>query len=313
MLASLRRSGVTAVGKYLSSSVSRPLALSSAVTIANVCGVRTLNTQQYTQPKDDLLALREKPESLSYFTGNYKYNDFLIELDALHKQYANWKGAEEKTPIVADSDDLVNAERVPEPTVYSWKLRDKMSQTLQIPLKTSQWRKITLHLNALASLPKPLPEPVVRVLQKYERFDATQQTSVKSKTLDELGRAYAVGRRKESIARCWVVEGEGKILVNGVELSSYFQRPSDCDQVTLPLTATENLENYNVWAVVNGGGSSGQSQAVKLGVGKALLIHNSELKPILRQAGCVTRDPRVVERKKEGQRKARAKYTWVKR
>ncbi|KAF7726187.1 37S ribosomal protein S9, mitochondrial [Apophysomyces ossiformis] len=312
MLASLRRSGVTTVGKYLSSAVSRSLESKGAVAVGNVYAARLLNTQQYSQPKEDLLALREKPESLSYFTGNYKYNDFLIELDALYKQYADWKGAKEATVNTVEPDSALNTETVPEAT-YSWKLRDKMSQTLQIPLKTSQWRKIILHLNALASLPKPLPQPVIRVLQKYERFDSTQQATVKSKTLDELGRAYAVGRRKESIARCWVVEGEGKIMINGTELSSYFQRPSDCDQVTLPLTATENLEKYNVWAVVNGGGSSGQSQAIKLGIGKALLVHNDELKPILRQAGCITRDPRVVERKKEGQRKARAKYTWVKR
>ncbi|CAO3615804.1 unnamed protein product [Cunninghamella echinulata] len=193
---------------------------------------------------------------------------------------------------------------------------------LAIPLKTSQWRKITLHLNQLASLPKPLPNPVQQVLAMYERVDNSsiqqqqqqQDGDIKiKKTLDELGRAYAVGRRKESSARCWVVEGEGKILVNGMELDDYFKQPMDREKVSLPLKVTELDEKYNVWTIVKGGGSTGQADAIKLGIGKALLIHDNELKPTLRKAGCITRDPRVVERKKEGQRKARARYTWVKR
>ncbi|KAI8369289.1 ribosomal protein S9/S16-domain-containing protein [Radiomyces spectabilis] len=258
---------------------------------------------------DDLLTFREKPHSLSYFTGNYKYNDLLIDLDVLYKRHINHKPVEASLPssfVPSGGADATS-------TTYAWKLRDKMSEMLGIPLKTSQWRKITSHLDALASLPQPLPLEVKLVLDTYVRSDTTQEKVAKVRTLDELGRAYAAGRRKESTARCWVVEGEGKILVNGQELDSYFKRPVDREEVTWPLQVTENMDKYNVWVVVNGGGSTGQAQAIKLGIGKALLIHNSELKPTLRKAGCITRDPRVVERKKEGQRKARAKYTWVKR
>ncbi|KAI8331356.1 ribosomal protein S5 domain 2-type protein [Chlamydoabsidia padenii] len=271
--------------------------------------LRTFTTLQPQQPIvfDDILAYREKPDSLSYFTGNYKYNDLLIELDALYKQHSEWK------PTVTDDDAT-------EEKTYAWKLRDKMSEMLAIPLKTSQWRKITLQLNQLASLPRPLPPQVAQVLALYERFDVTKSaaaattTTSKVKTaLDDMGRAYAVGRRKESSARCWVVKGEGKVLVNGVELKDYFKRPVDRDQVVLPLAVTELADKYNVWTLVTGGGTTGQAEAIKLGVGKALLVHDNELKPTLRKAGCITRDPRVVERKKEGQRKARAKYTWVKR
>ncbi|CAO3592418.1 unnamed protein product [Absidia cylindrospora] len=272
----------------------------------------SLQPQKTTAVFDNVLADREKPHSLSYFTGNFKYNDLSIELDALYKQHADWK------PVV-DLDTTT----LPEEKTYTWKLRDKMSEMLAIPLKTSQWRKITLHLNQLASLPRPLPPQVAQFLTIYERLDTSalkqqhqQQQNIDgdvTKALDDMGRAYAVGRRKESSARCWVVEGEGKVLVNGMELQDYFQRPVDRDQVVLPLAVTELAEKYNVWTIVNGGGTTGQAEAIKLGVGKALLIHDSELKPTLRKAGCITRDPRVVERKKEGQRKARAKYTWVKR
>ncbi|KAI9358429.1 ribosomal protein S5 domain 2-type protein [Pilaira anomala] len=248
-------------------------------------------------PQEDILQYREKPDSLSYFTGNFKYNDLLIELDALHKRFSNQNPTEDTT------DDKV----------YSWKLRDKMSELLSIPLTTSQWRKITSHLTALASLPKPLPASVVSILEPYQRFDNAQHKQVKSHSLDEFGRAYAAGRRKESSARCYLVQGEGKILVNGMELDQYFQRSVDRNEVTLPLDVTETKDNYNAWILVKGGGTTGQAQAIKHGLGKALLIHNEAFKPTLRKAGCITRDPRVVERKKEGQKGARAKYTWVKR
>ncbi|EPB92279.1 hypothetical protein HMPREF1544_00848 [Mucor circinelloides 1006PhL] len=266
--------------------------------------------QLQQQQQDDILQYREKPESLSYFTGNFKYNDLLIELDALYKKFEDWKPTDHIKASVPS--DLV---QITDDKAYSWKLRDKMSELLSIPLTTSQWRKITAHLSTLASLPKPLPPSVEKILEPYQRFDASHQNSgeVKSRTLDEMGRAYAVGRRKESSARCYLVEGEGKVLVNGLELDQYFQRSVDRNEVTLPLDVTELKDKFNAWVVVKGGGSTGQAQAIKLGLGKALLIHNSELKPALRKAGCITRDPRVVERKKEGQRKARAKYTWVKR
>lgn len=196
---------------------------------------------------DDLYDIREKPQSLSYFTGNYKYNDLLIDLAELHKRYADWQGDESVDQTVETS---------------AWKLREKMEQMLAIPLKTSQWRKIVHHLNALASLPKPLPEAVERALQPYKRYDANATGAGESsdgvKGLDELGRAYAAGRRKESSARCWVVEGDGQILVNGMPLKNYFQRPIDRDHVTLPLEATQSLEKYNVWTIVSGGGSTGR-------------------------------------------------------
>ncbi|KAI7901101.1 ribosomal protein S9/S16-domain-containing protein [Cokeromyces recurvatus] len=269
---------------------------------------------QHNQQQDDILQYRDKPESLSYFTGNFKYNDLLIELDALYKQFEDWKPETKKIDAELPSE-LAVVKATQNEITYSWKSKDKMSEHLSIPLTTSQWRKIMGHLNMLASLPKPLPPAVANILEPYQRFDATSQDVGNSKirTLDDMGRAFAVGRRKESRANCYLVEGEGKILVNGIELNDYFQRLVDRNEVTLPLDVTETKDKYNAWILVKGGGSTGQAQAIKLGLGRALLIHNSELKPTLRKAGCITRDPRVVERKKEGQRKARAKYTWVKR
>ncbi|OZJ06781.1 hypothetical protein BZG36_00402 [Bifiguratus adelaidae] len=249
---------------------------------------------------DNPLAHKEKPGSVSYFTGNWQYNDLLIELDDMYKQY--------KLESQTRADDSAEAEQ---PT-FSWKLRDKMAETLGFPLTTSQWRKIVNKLNQLVSLPHP-PAALIEELERFSRFDASRAQASSAKKLDDWGRAYALGRRKESSARCWLVRGDGQILVNGESLSSVFKLANDREEILWPLELTDTLANYNAWCLVRGGGSTGQSQAIKLGIAKALLVHQPELKPILRKGGCITRDPRVVERKKPGQKKARAKYTWVKR
>ncbi|KAH9828232.1 37S ribosomal protein S9, mitochondrial, partial [Teratosphaeria destructans] len=123
----------------------------------------------------------------------------------------------------------------------------------------------------------------------------------------------AVGRRKSSRAIVALVEGEGEALVNERSLSDYFGRVHDRESAVWALKATGRLDKYNVWALVKGGGTTGQAEAITLAVAKALLAHEPDLKPALRRAGVVTRDPRSVERKKPGKLKARKMPAWVKR
>ncbi|KAI8977090.1 ribosomal protein S5 domain 2-type protein [Mycotypha africana] len=289
----------------------QPVAASLGVSVTKRFATTVTTGYQAQQDKNDILKERERPQSMSYFTGNYRYNDLIIELSSLYKRFEKWEPVKTTPEVTADN---VDASQEQTQQVYSWKLREKMSETLDIPLTTSQWRKITNHLSALASLPKPLPPAVVKILEPYRRHQVDLASKNKnSQKLDDWGRAYGLGRRKESSASCYLVEGDGKILVNGMELENYFRNINDRNEVTMPLDITELKDKYNAWVLVKGGGTTGQAQAIKLGISKALLVHQSHLKPVLRKAGCVTRDPRVVERKKEGQRKARAKYTWVKR
>lgn len=132
-----------------------------------------------------------------------------------------------------------------------------MSEFLGIPLSTSQWRKIISQLNTLASL-QPLPPAVEAELRQFLRSDEQQQTIAKVRELDDMGRAYGLGRRKESSARCWLVEGEGKMLVNGKELDEYFARLVDREEVLWPFQVTETLGRFNAWCLVQGGGSTGE-------------------------------------------------------
>lgn len=124
---------------------------------------------------------------------------------------------------------------------------------------------------------------------------------------------YGTGRRKSSTARVFMIKGDGKIIVNGLVYDKYFSRQTNCMIVRQPLELTQSLSGFDIKIIVSGGGESGQAGAVKHGITRALIDFNPELKPVLSNAGFVTRDARVVERKKCGLRKARRRKQFSKR
>ena len=126
-------------------------------------------------------------------------------------------------------------------------------------------------------------------------------------------RYYATGRRKYSVARVYMKEGNGSILVNKRNFDDYFTRDSLKMLIQQPLEITGNKDKFDLYVNVSGGGMSGQAGAVKHGIAKALLEYNIELRPILKKTGFLTRDPRVKERKKYGQPGARKRFQFSKR
>ena len=131
--------------------------------------------------------------------------------------------------------------------------------------------------------------------------------------LDFKDSKYATGRRKKSIARVWVKKGSGKIYVNGKHMQDYFKRPVHQILVVRPLNEINASTEYDVKCRVTGGGLSGQAGALRHGISKALSLYDTGLRPALKKIGFLTRDPRMVERKKYGRRKARRAFQWVKR
>ena len=141
-----------------------------------------------------------------------------------------------------------------------------------------------------------------------------EQTEIKVKnTLDNKERAYATGRRKNSIARVWLKRGPGKIKVNGKTVDKYFSRPVLQMIVNQPLNVIQAVDNFEIMATVKGGGLSGQAGAIRHGISKALSLSDQTNRPALKKVGFLTRDPRVVERKKSGLAKARRSYQFSKR
>lgn len=123
----------------------------------------------------------------------------------------------------------------------------------------------------------------------------------------------SVGRRKEAVARIHLSLGNGVIHVNGKELEKYFDRETDRIIVKQPLSATNTAGKYDVNAIVDGGGLAGQAGAMRLGIARALISADPQLKDTLRKGGFLTRDPRSKERKKYGQKGARKRFQWTKR
>jgi small subunit ribosomal protein S9 len=130
---------------------------------------------------------------------------------------------------------------------------------------------------------------------------------------DALGRSYATGKRKDAVARVWIRPGSGKVTVNGKEMNTYFARPVLQMILAQPFSVAGVTGQFDVVATVKGGGLSGQAGAVKHGVSKALQLYDPTLRPALKAAGFLTRDSRVVERKKYGKAKARKSFQFSKR
>jgi small subunit ribosomal protein S9 len=131
--------------------------------------------------------------------------------------------------------------------------------------------------------------------------------------IDEQGRAYATGRRKDAVARVWVKAGSGRVTVNGRDIEVYFARPVSRMVITQPFVVASRVNQFDVHATVKGGGLSGQAGALRHGISRALVAYDPNLRPALKSGGFLRRDPRRVERKKYGLRKARRSFQFSKR
>ena len=145
------------------------------------------------------------------------------------------------------------------------------------------------------------------------KVDDKEEAIINQPKIDTLGRSYATGRRKESTARVWVKRGTGKISINGKEMVNYFARPVLQMQLNFVFDVTERKDQFDVIATVKGGGLSGQAGAVRHGLSRALCLFEPDLRKPLKSAGMLTRDSRVVERKKYGRAKARKSFQFSKR
>ena len=142
---------------------------------------------------------------------------------------------------------------------------------------------------------------------------AAAEEAPRAPVRDSLGRSYATGKRKDAVARVWIKPGSGKVTVNGKEIGVYFARPVLQMILKQPFQVANVEGQFDVYATVAGGGLSGQAGAVKHGISKALQLYEPSLRGALKAAGFLTRDSRVVERKKFGKRKARRSFQFSKR
>ena len=150
-------------------------------------------------------------------------------------------------------------------------------------------------------------------LKELVQPPAEEEAAPVEPKIDDHGRAYATGKRKNAIARVWVKPGSGRITVNGKDSDTYFARPVLRMIIQQPFVLSDRNDQFDVMCTVKGGGLSGQAGAVRHGISRALVAYEPGLRPVLKRGGFLTRDSRVVERKKYGKAKARRSFQFSKR
>jgi small subunit ribosomal protein S9 len=248
------------------STTPRPSAI-EADDIKAAAEIRFPQDSSNTANHGDGFTARLVPVSASYFTGNPSFTDNLLKLQTLLRKY-------ETLPALKPSE----APRVP------WKSLVQYRNLVGEQVKASKYQKIVLVLQRLNLIhPSMMPTEVMEAMADYKRDIDPQVNAAKPIPIDKFGRALGSGRRKASVARAWVVEGNGEVLVNGKSLAEAFGRIHDRESAIWPLKATNRIDKYNVWALVEGGGTTGQAEAMTLAVAKALMAHEPLLKPALRR------------------------------
>ncbi|KAI1805560.1 37S ribosomal protein S9 [Daldinia bambusicola] len=245
----------------------------------------------------DVMHVRPMPLSPSYFSRHTQFNDSFVLIQDLARKY-------ERLPILPPGQ----APRV------AWKTKEQYRLAVGEAVKARDYAScigLAKRLNQIH--PDLMPEEVQQGLRPFKRDINFYLNRAKPIVVDRFGRSHGVGRRKSSVARVWLVQGTGEVLINGKTLNDAFGRVHDRESVLWGLKVMDRIDKYNVWALVEGGGTTGQAEALAMAVAKALAVHEPALKTPLKKAGCLTRDPRKVERKKPGHVKARKMPTWVKR
>ncbi|KAI1261303.1 40S ribosomal protein S9 [Xylariaceae sp. FL1019] len=240
---------------------------------------------------------RPVPTSPSYFSRFPQFNDSFVQIQELAQKYG-------RLPTLSKAE----VERI------SWKTKDQFRRDVGEKVKARDFATCMTLVKKLHSIhPELMPPAVLEGILPFKRHINALDNGKKVAPIDKFGRTHGVGKRKSSVAQAWVVEGDGEVLINGKTLNDMFGRVHDRESALWGLKTTERLDKYNVWAKVEGGGSTGQAEALAMAIAKALMVHEPPLKTILRRAGCITRDYRTVERKKPGHLKARKSPAWVKR
>lgn len=217
--------------------------------------------------EEEVFYARLVPESPSYFTAQPAFIDDFLALQKLLNRY-------EGLPTVKPGQ----APRVAWRSIREY--RNEVGETV----KNSKYHKIVEVLHRLNHIhPSVMPPEVTKALNAYKRNINHFKNVTRAPFVDKSGKALGAGRRKAATARAYLVEGTGEVLVNGKSLADAFGRIHDRESVIWALKATGRIDKYNVWALVEGGGTTGQAEALTLAVAKALLGHEPALKPALRR------------------------------
>lgn len=210
---------------------------------------------------------RVVPASPSYFTTSPQFNDHVLRLSKLVRDH-------EALPTVA-------ADKAPR---IAFMTLAQFRGAIDEKIGAAKYSRLLVQLKRLNQIdPSLRPGTVQKVLEEFRRPGSAEIIPPRPKYIDHYGRATGVGRRKSSVARVQLIEGTGEIMVNGKSITQAFPRLHDRESAVWPLKVTNRLDKYNVFIMVNGGGSTGQAESITLGMANALMVHEPALKPTLRK------------------------------
>ncbi|KAF7979864.1 hypothetical protein HWV62_40629 [Athelia sp. TMB] len=285
------------------------------------------------------------PPTATFYTARASYYDQVVALETSIQYARSALRTLQLIPLPAFARASLP------PLTYTWKPKANMETDMGCALTMTRYRRLLGMLNELNRYRRiaqtagctELDEKMVAILEMYMKRGDGDIRKRNKVQFDEYGRTYTVGRRKTSHARVWIIPAKhvaassneapsieeelgltqsranklavnpSDVLVNNMPLASYFTLPADREKVIRPLKLAGVLGGYNVFTLVRGGGTTGQSGAIAHGISKGLAAHEPKIADILKRAKLLRRDPRMVERKKTGLAKARKRYTWVKR
>ena len=277
---------------------------------------------------------KPRPESPTFYTARSEYYDQITALESAIRYARSSLGTLQLLPLPQFARASLP------PPEFNWKAKADMATFMQCSLTTARYRHVVSLLNQLNEYRRisqtagsteltDAMSGILNIFKKGGEMDGiTKKNPVK---FDQYGRTYTVGRRKASVARVWIIPAKStpaepspedisspplsfqpsQILVNNLPLSKYFPLPSDREKLTRPLKLAGVLGGYNVFILVRGGGTTGQSGAIAHGIAKGLAAHEPQISEVLRKAKLLRRDPRMVERKKTGLAKARKRVREV--
>ncbi|CAI4059980.1 hypothetical protein SUVZ_04G3570 [Saccharomyces uvarum] len=261
--------------------------------------VRTCFRTIYQKAESDL-PKRIVPKLPTFYSANPNHEDRINRLERLLRKFVK---------LPSQNNNEVQQTKAPWISFDEYALIGGGTR-----LKPTQYTQLLYMLNKLHNVdPQLTNEEITSELSQYYKKSSILSNQIKVKTLDEFGRSIAIGKRKSSTSKVYVVRGTGEILVNSRQLNDYFLKMKDRESIMYPLQVIESVGKYNIFATTSGGGPTGQAESIMHAIAKALVVFNPLLKSRLHKAGVLTRDYRHVERKKPGKRKARKMPTWVKR
>lgn len=262
---------------------------------------------RYGDEEDKLL---EQPKSTAHFTGRSGYYRVLVELERKLDILNNFEfpvdpalEAGLKAKIASSSQMSMDGR--------AWLKIEDMNQVAGITLSTNEYKNLIRLLNEAWN--HQYGGLIRNELEPYMREKITMIAKANKSRVHPGGWVRTIGRRKNSVASVKMTPGTGIITVNGEPLANYFSRVEDRSELLRPLEIVNQLHNFDIHCSTNGGGMTGQAGACRLGISRGLLEFDSDLREVLKPEKFLRRDPRMVERKKPGQKKARKKFQWVKR